>query len=198
MKAIETVTPSARQSIFMGGNRGFFAVAFGPALINSINPSANLYQSQNSLPSENAKPLLIYVIGRFSGTEGEHFYLETPPVIAHSRRSLPAFAFSLFLPGSVTDVTKGQTDNETRLQNETMEGSQRSALAVGRPFPRNRRSRTLCKQALRLGFPDHALDRSDKQSSEDAMGMAGRQARTGQTGPRKLAAYLGGPQWHCS
>lgn len=97
---------------------------------------------------------------------------------------------SLFLPGSVIDVPKGKYLSElasNRLPIQVVEGSEWTALPNCRAFGRDSIGHSLRQQAVRPGFPDHTLDRPDKRSASDAMGMAGGKDRSGPEGPGALA-----------
>lgn len=94
---------------------------------------------------------------------------------------------SLFLQGSVIDVTKGRNHNEIRLQIELVEGKKRAALAHCRPFRRDSNGRTLRRQAVRPRISNNVFDRFNEPNQANAMGMDRREDRIEQEGARSMA-----------
>lgn len=100
---------------------------------------------------------------------------------------------SLFLPGSVIDVTKGKIGNDhvsNRQKKRALEEPNRSFMAFKRPDCCNSGRSSQGQQALRSRFSHHSLDRSDKPSSGSSMVLGCRKTRNGQTRHGPMASCL--------
>lgn len=102
------------------------------------------------------------------------------------------FRSSLFLLGSVIDVTERQNCHEIQAEYEVMEGSKRTSLASGGSFRGHKSGHSLRPEALRPCFPLYEADRVGQSSQENAVGMGRGEDRTGQKRSGAMAPCLKG------
>lgn len=136
------------------------------------------------IPLRHTRPLgnALYVIGSSPSPRGNtntHLKSNLTAIPRHSRHCSHSHTFSLFLPGSVIDVSIGGFGHETRGESEAMEDPRRASLEAGRPLRSDCSGSTLRQQARRPVISDIPVYRPLGQDSGADVRMAGKGVRFG-------------------